>query len=390
MTQGHQKIRFRRGEITQLHAFPSARTQPKRHLRLSDLNRWSRLVAIGLAGAGAAFVALVAIALAIGSFGFGTERLTAEAQAAISRLTGQEVHTRIGPARVSLDQASLVALEVRDLAIAQAGMDADVVQAGKLSFGVRILPLFTGRLELGSATLSDARLDLAAWKGSGDRDWRATLAAGGVIEPDAILDAAFAGIHAAIDSLGNSAAAGFNLTNIEIALPAGTALDSIVITSARISRESYSTLALSGEVAFGDRILTFEGKASRPGWEHSGAQFTLHFASEPDREIALLDYPEDPDGPQFALGEVDATLRGIQPAKAGRGTITATIEIGESLWKTRNAEPVSGGAGPPTPPLACAARAGVRPAPPRPPAAGAGPPRSLHPAAARSSCRRWR
>lgn len=296
----------------------------------------------GLFGAGAAFVALVALALAIGSFGFGTERLTAEAQAALSRLAGQEVKTRLGPARVSLDQASLVALEVQDLAIAQADAPGDVIQAGKLRFGVRIFPLFAGKLELGSATLSDARLNLAAWKGNGERDWRALLEGGGIVAPDALLDAAFAGIHAAIDSLGNSAAAGFNLSNVEIALPAGSRLESVVIRSARIRREGQDALAMTGEVALGARVLTFEGKASRADGDNAGARFSIELASVPDRAIELSENPEDPDGPQFVLGHLNATLRGTQPAKSDRGTITANVEIGESLWKTRNALPVRG------------------------------------------------
>lgn len=289
-----------------------------------------------MAGSAGAFLALVALAFAIGSFGFGTERLTAEAQAAISRMTGEPMETRIGQARVSLSQASLVALELRDIAIARAGEPAPVVEAGLLRFGVKVLPLISGRLQLGGATLSDARIDLSGWKGGASQDWR-FLASGNVVEADQILEAVFAGIHAALDSIGGTA--GFRLDNVEIHAAPEYRLGSIHIVSAEVERSRGERLAVRGRLLAAGREVGFEGSASRPDGQAAGAEFAFAVAAEAQDLAIPAEDPEDPDGPRFVLGPATLKLTGSQ---AG-GRIVAELDVGDTLVKTRDAAPVVGG-----------------------------------------------
>lgn len=329
--------------MARLHAYPSARSQLKRHLRLSSLHRASRLVVLAIFGMAGVFVALVALAFAIGSFGFSSDRLTAEAQAAISRMTGQPVETRFGPARVSLDHARLIALEVRDIEVAKAGEQAPVLEAGMLRFGMKVMPLLSGRLELGGAILSDARVNLAGLQPDEGSDWRGLLAAeGGVVDADGILAAAFDGIHAALDSLGRSGTAGFELRNVEIVLAEGHPLRRVHIVSARMARSRGGGLTLSGEVAADGHSVSFKGAARRPTRDRTGAEFTLAVNAAPDKAVAPREDPDDPDGPQFALGSATLTLEGTQGRASGQEIISAEIDIGDTLIKTRNSEPVVG------------------------------------------------
>ncbi len=310
---------------------------------MSSLHRASRIVVLAIFGIAGVFVALVALAFAIGSFGFSSDRLTAEAQAAISRMTGQPVETRLGPARVSLDHARLIALEVRDIEVAHAGEKAPVLEAGLLRFGMKVMPLLSGRLELGGAVLSDARINLARLQDGKGGDWRLFLPGNeGVVDADGLLAAAFEGIHAAIDSLGRSGTTGFELSNVEIVLGDDHPLRHVHIVSAQVARSRGGGLTLSGEIAADGRSVSFRGAASRPGRERVGADFTLAMQTAPEEAVAPREDPDDPDGPQFALGSASLTLKGAQAVASGRDSITAEIDVGDTLVKTRNSAPVVG------------------------------------------------
>ncbi len=80
----HEKIRFRRGEIADLGALPSACVVPP--LGKAAIGRRARLLA-RLALAAGGFVLLLALAVyALGASGIGAERLRTEAEAAIEKM----------------------------------------------------------------------------------------------------------------------------------------------------------------------------------------------------------------------------------------------------------------------------------------------------------------
>ncbi|OWK18511.1 hypothetical protein AJ88_06115 [Mesorhizobium amorphae CCBAU 01583] len=69
----------------------------------------------------AGLCALVLLAAAgvyvLGATGFGTERLRAEAETAIEKLAGFDVDVAVGPARLTLDGSSFIALQVSDVVL---------------------------------------------------------------------------------------------------------------------------------------------------------------------------------------------------------------------------------------------------------------------------------
>ncbi|TKB35705.1 MAG: hypothetical protein E5V67_16390, partial [Mesorhizobium sp.] len=111
----HEKIRFRRDEITDLGAFPSACSVPP--LGRASVRRRFRILGRVFAGL-CALVLLAAIGVyVLGTSGIGTERLRAEAETAIEKLAGVDLNVTVGPARLTLDGSSFVALQVSDVSL---------------------------------------------------------------------------------------------------------------------------------------------------------------------------------------------------------------------------------------------------------------------------------
>ena len=101
-------------------------------------------------------LAAVAVYL-IGASGIGTERLRAEAETAIEKLAGVDVNVAVGPARLTLDGSSFIALQVSDVSLKTAD-GKPMADAGRVRFGIRLIPLLSGEVRLTSARISDAHI----------------------------------------------------------------------------------------------------------------------------------------------------------------------------------------------------------------------------------------
>lgn len=344
MTLKHEKIRFRRGEIAELHTYPSALEQPKGHVRLRRVYGFGRLVSIAAIAIAGLCVLLVAAVFVIGSFGFSSDRLRDEAQAAISRLAGQPLETRLGPARISLDHARLVALDLQGVEIGSGDGSAPHIRAGTLRFGLHVMPLLSGRIELGSAALSDAEIDLAAWRGEAGGDWRKALGGDdGIIDADELLAVVFGEVHAALDSISPSGAGSFRLDNVELRLPAGLPVSTVHVASASVVKDRRGRLKVEGELDADGQRLTVDGEASRPDAGHEGAAFTLKLASAPTGKPVPQAERADPDGPYFWPGSFELTLAGDQAANAGKGEISAQVGFSGTQLKFRRSGTVEAG-----------------------------------------------
>jgi hypothetical protein len=97
----HEKIRFRRTEIVDLGALPSAGCAPP--LGRASLRRRARWLKRFLASVAILAVLLCVAVYGIGASGVGTARLQQEAEAAIRRLAETDVKVESGPAGVTLD-----------------------------------------------------------------------------------------------------------------------------------------------------------------------------------------------------------------------------------------------------------------------------------------------
>ncbi|MEW6632943.1 MAG: hypothetical protein AB1440_18905, partial [Pseudomonadota bacterium] len=256
----HEKIKFRRDEITDLGAFPSACTVPP--LGRAKIGRGFRIL-------GRVFAALCAVVFlaagavyVLGTSGIGTERLRTEAEAAIEKLAGVDVHVTAGPTRLTLDGSSFVALQVSDVSLKTAD-GKPMADVGRVRFGIRLLPLLSGEVRLTSARFSDARIIVAAMP-SGGGDWTAMLRdADGLIDPEKVLAAVFAGANEALDAVREDSMRQIDLRNVEFELPDSGPVKRVSVASATVAQTGTGSMRLSYDVDLDGRHATLTASASR-------------------------------------------------------------------------------------------------------------------------------
>jgi uncharacterized protein involved in outer membrane biogenesis len=255
----HEKIRFRRDEITDLETFPSACRVPP--LGRARIGRGMRILARLFAGF-ATLVLLAAVAVyLIGVSGVGSERLRAEAETAIERAAGVDVDVAVGPARITLDGSSFIALQVSDVSL-KSGDGKPMAQVGRVRFGMRLLPLLWGNVRLTSARVSDARIVTAAMPSGGD--WTTALRnADGLIDPDKLSGAVFGNIHRALDAIQMDSMRRVDLRNVEFVLPQGGMIQRVKIADAMVLQSGPGSMEFSSEAEVDGRTVAVEGSAVR-------------------------------------------------------------------------------------------------------------------------------
>jgi hypothetical protein len=256
----HQKIKFRRNEIADLGTFPSACRMPPLG-RAAAARRFKAFgwLALGLASV---LVALFLAIYALGASGIGTEKLRAEAEAAIESMLGVDVDVSVGPARITLDRSSFLALQVSDVRLKTAD-GKEMAEAGGVRFGVRLLPLLSGKVRLTSARISDARILSAAMPSGGGGAYPSLLNADGLMDPDKVIDAAFASAGHVLDAVRLDALREVELDNVAFVFPEGDPVGTVKVAHASISQAGPGKLVASAALALDGRLLTMAASATR-------------------------------------------------------------------------------------------------------------------------------
>lgn len=259
----HEKIRFRRDEITDLASLPSAGTPP-RPVRAWLPKRAGRVL-VGIAGGLAALVLLAWIAVyAIGASGIGSERLRVAAEQALKQAAGVEVDATVGPARIAFDGMRFLALQVDDVSLKRAADGKPIAEAGAMRFGVRLMPLLSGEVQVSSVSLADARITVDGLStGTGPGITAAFRNEAGLIEPDLVAKAVFGFAHRALDAMGSKRLRRIDLDNVELVLPAGQGIASIRVIESELAEARGDSLALSSELDIGGRIVALSLGATR-------------------------------------------------------------------------------------------------------------------------------
>ncbi|BCH24765.1 YhdP family protein [Mesorhizobium sp. L-8-3] len=332
--QRHEKVRFRREDITGLHTFPSAIGQdfwtPRRPLHRQALGF--------CAGALAAVVAIIAFVVGaiyfVGISGISSDSLRGEAEAAVERLLGADVVATLGPARLSFDSSRFLAVEMDDVRFAVPGTGkADIIEAGSVRFGIRVLPLLSGELKLGNARIADATIAAAAMPAGDGVDWMAPLAnKDGLLDPDRLVDVVFAGVHRALDVFGAGSTRSIELDNITVAFPDTGSLRRLEIARASLHQSLTGGLVLSAELAVDGREIAMEGTASRDKVTRrvDALDFTV---SSPGLGVPT---PPAPEGAQetrreTAIGDVGMKITGAEGIGGEASRLAVALTVGDSV-----------------------------------------------------------
>lgn len=259
--QRHEKVRFRREDIAELHSLPSAVGQEHWSRRSLASNAF-RYGGIAFGALGGVTVLLFAAIYLIGITGISTDSVRDEAETAVEKLLDIDLDASLGPARFSFDRERFLAVEIDD-ALFTAGQK-DVLRAGSVRVGLRPLALLAGRVEVGSVRIEDARLAVDALP-EGEGNWTAVISNGeGLVDPDLLTSRLISSLHQAIDAIESGSTQAIELSRVEIVLPGdGGATTTVAIAGAslRIENPGELTVAIDAEVA--GHAVKVSGTASR-------------------------------------------------------------------------------------------------------------------------------
>ena len=253
----HEKIRFRRSDITKLDQFPSA-------LQPAPTPSWIRVCRRGVKAALVVAVAIpVILAMAAGALfsGLGDESLRRQAQEAVSTLAGDDFDAEIGSVGISFAGFNLLGLDVSDARLTAAADGREAMQIGSARFGLRLFPLLRGEIELATAKLSDARVEPAAIRVEGGGQQLPVFDDAGLLDTDAALTQLFGGAKRLIGLFDRQDIDGIELSDITVAL--GSSEDELLLVrSASLEGDAHGALSLGGELTFRERVATVEGRAA--------------------------------------------------------------------------------------------------------------------------------
>ncbi|TKD43445.1 MAG: hypothetical protein E5W98_19740, partial [Mesorhizobium sp.] len=313
----HEKIRFRRDEITDLGAFPSACRVPP--LGQASIGRGVRILARLFAGLVVLVLLATAAVYAIGMSGFGAERLRAEAETAIEKLAGVDVDVAVGPARLTLDGSSFIALQVSDVSL-QTADGKPMADAGRVRFGIRLIPLLSGEVRLTSARISDARIVVAALPSGGD--WTAALRNDdGLIDPERLAGTVFASINHALDAVREDSMRRIDLRNVDLVLPESGSVKLVRITDATVGQSGPGGMEFSSDAEIDGRALTIAASATR--------DTTTRRVTALDASVDIAEINEAAAG--GTLGAIALKLAGSEGSGENASRLTASLSFAGSV-----------------------------------------------------------
>lgn len=326
----HEKIRFRRDEITDLGTFPSACRVPP--LGRASVRRRFRIIGRVFAGLCALVFLAAAGIYVLGTSGIGTERLRAEAETAIEKLAGVDVNVTVGPARLTLDGSSFVALQVSDVSLKTAG-GKPMADVGRVRFGIRLLPLLSGEVRLTSARFSDAHIMVAAMP-SGGGDWTAALRnEDGLVDPEKVSAAVFSGVNDALDAVREDSMRQVELSNVEFELPDGGPVKRVTVADATVAQTGTGSIELSYDADVDGRHAILKASAVRDATARRIASLdgSLEVA-ESGRNLAEASSSDGNSAPQGGkLGSIALKLSGVEASSETPSRLTASLSLDGSV-----------------------------------------------------------
>ena len=315
----HEKIKFRRDEITDLGALPSACRVPP--LGQASIGRGFRIFARLVAGVAALVLLAAAAVYAIGVSGFGTERLRAEAETAFERLAGVDVNVAVGPASLTLDGSSFIALQVRDVSLKTAD-GKPMMDAGRVRFGIRLIPLLSGEVRLTSARISDAHIVTAAMPSAGD--WTAGLRnEDGLIDPEKLADAVFGNVNRALDAVQEDLMRRIDLRNVEFELPEAGSVKLVRIADASVLQSGPGGMEFSSDADVDGRALTMTASASR--------DTTTRRVTALAANLQIADIDEAKTAAGWKTGAIALKLAGSEGSGENASRLTASLSLAGSV-----------------------------------------------------------
>lgn len=216
-----------------------------------------------------AFIVLILIVIGAGAggffllkSGFEGERLNAQAQQTIQSLLGSSLVSKLGYTKLSLDSSMFLAIEAGDVSIGNRPGGATVGTAGMVQLGIDPISVLSGKIELRSARISNARLDLAGLPNSNQSGFIPSIRdAAGRIDPNRFPDALYGSLSGFFDLLKTGATRSLEAENIQIDLPGRNA--AVTVSSAVLTRQGEGKLTLQALLSIDGTAVQLSGRTER-------------------------------------------------------------------------------------------------------------------------------
>lgn len=322
----HEKIRFRRDEITDLGAMPSAAGQELARERPSLRRRAGHCLFAAVAVLGSLILLVIIAIEALSYSGVGQDRMRAEAERAIEGLAGVDVDVSMGQVRLALDGFRLIAVEVPDVRLKRAD-GKPMAEAGMMRFGIRLLPLLSGDVRLGNAMISEARIVVDAMPETGGTDWSAVLRnRDGLIDPQKLLDETFHGVRRGFEAVQYDAMREIALADVEFVLPSGGEVNVVRVVDASLAKTRSGELRIGANFDVDGRDVALSAAATRA----AGADRIAAL----DATVSMIDpYAGKTDIPAAKasrIGSADLVITGSEGAGDDVSELVAKGSIGKS------------------------------------------------------------
>lgn len=272
----------------------------------------------------------------------GEERLRQEADNALTQMMGRDVDASFSDPRISFDGARLLGVQIDDLRIASEATDRTILAAGKLSFGLRAVPLLSGEMKVASAGLTDAKIDLASLPSAKGGAWLELVKdKNGLIDPKRLMKEVFAALHRTFDAIEQASARRLDLENVQIDFPIESGLGPFRIVQGEVRRASDGSVTYAVSAAFEGNSFDFEGVVARDSQTRRIATFsnTLTVPSfDHVRNVSTI----KPQTLTRLSGGASVVLTGNEAAAgAARLALSVTVENGTASFGDGSTTPAS-------------------------------------------------
>lgn len=264
-----------------------------------------------------------------GRLGVGSERLSAEAEKAIRTFAGIDVKTTVGGTRLTFDGTRLLAIEARDVRISRADTGESIVEAGRLRFGLKLLPLLEGRVELGTASISDARITPSDLRPTGGpHHWNAALRdAEGLFDPAMITDAVFGALHRTFDFVDAAGTRKVELQNVVLTQSWRGLRADLTISGLTVRRKRSGEIAFEGQAQLADRAISIQGGAVRAPDRGPIEKLTANLSVSGDGSAPPVPSGEEGGRPTPSFGSFSLSVAGSETGEAAGGLISIVIDM---------------------------------------------------------------
>ncbi|WP_051614886.1 DUF3971 domain-containing protein [Phyllobacterium sp. UNC302MFCol5.2] len=283
------------------------------------------------------FIILVAIlggiAFTVLRVGIGGEALTRRTQAALKSVVGPETAATIQSAQISLDQRHHLALEARDVNIADAKRGIEINNVRSVRIGLATLPLLQGNVKVERLELDGAEIKVTS-KVPFDFMTLVPWDAQGLVDLDGASRLIFSGLESAVSLLDQRETRDITITDTSFDFTIAGAPERLRIVNLDLS-ETGGPVAINGTVEWRGKQIAIAAQAKRSAVGAKIEAFSLDISKIPlQGTFGNAPVPDvdgiKPDGAYLAYDNLaEIKLDGLAGSASEPARVWGALNIGE-------------------------------------------------------------